>query len=52
MHGPIWLSSTILPIVLIGIGIFFLILTIKNRNQIKDVTNVGGLQILDTSYYN
>jgi len=49
MHGPIWLSSPIISVVLICIGVFFLAMAIKNRKQIKDINNIGGLQILDTS---
>lgn len=49
MHGSEWLSSPVISIVLIGIGILCLALAIKHRKTIRDVSQIGGLKILDTS---
>lgn len=49
MHGPLWLESPVLPIILIVIASCFLALTIKHRKTIRDIEEIGGLKIFDTS---
>jgi hypothetical protein len=49
MHGPLWLSNPLIPIILFAIAGYFLILTIRHRNDIRDVEQINGLKIFDTS---
>ena len=49
MHGPEILSGPIIPIILFVVSGCFLFLTIKHRKAIRDVEDIRGLKIFDTS---